>query len=211
MTILNTDTLQELTEDALRAQYTQADFAPPYFPFPPYVRVQPTDAPSVDALTHEAVQGAPALVDGSWAQTWAVVALAGDVAAARLAAEKLSACLSIDADADAIYGAVQGNRIEEYRTAEAEALTYRAAGYAGTVPPSVAGWASAKGWTATQAADDILATAAAWRGAQAAIRAARLARKEQVRAATDAAGIAAALAAWGAFRAGVRAQLGLGA
>ena len=48
-------------------------------------------------------------------------------------------------------------------------------GYIGDpAPASVASWATAKGMTAQQAADDINATAAAWRTAQAAIRAARL-------------------------------------
>lgn len=132
-----------------------------------------------------------------------------DVPALRLAEAKAAAVLKIDADADAIYGAVQGNRIEEYRTSEVEGSAFKAANYAGTVPPSVSSWATVKGWTAQQACDDILATAAAWRGAQAAIRAARLTRKEQAKNASDLAGVTNALAAWGAFRAAVRTQLGL--
>lgn len=120
-----------------------------------------------------------------------------------------SALAKIDADTDAIYGAVLGNRAEEYMLAATDAQAYKTAGYTGTVPASVQSWATAKAWTATKAADDILLTAAKWSGAQATIRAARLARKEQVRAATDTAGIEAAMAAWAGFVAYMRGQLGL--
>jgi hypothetical protein len=73
----------------------------------------------------------------------------------------------------------------------------------------VQSWATAKGWTATQAADDILAAAASLRGAKSAIRAARLLRKEQVKAATTGAEVSTAMAAWAAFAAAIRAQLGV--
>lgn len=122
----------------------------------------------------------------------------------------VQACLlKIDADTDAIYGAMLGNRAEEYTLAANEAQAFKAAGYAGTVPGSVQSWATAKGWMAAQSADDILATAAQWLGAQSAIRAQRLLRKEQVRVATDAAGITAAMQAWDGFVAYMRGQLGL--
>jgi hypothetical protein len=114
----------------------------------------------------------------------------------------------IDADVDAINLAVIGSRAQEYELAERHGLAYKDAGYTGTVPSSVSSWATAKGWTATQAADDIIATASQWRTAQAAIRAQRLLRKEQVRAATDSAGITAAMAAWAGFVVAIRGQLG---
>ena len=121
---------------------------------------------------------------------------------------KPSALVQIDADVDAINLAVIGSRAQEYELAEKHGLEYKDAGYTGTVPSSVQSWATAKAWTATQAADDILATAAQWRTAQAAIRAQRLLRKEQVRAATDAAGVAAVMAAWAGFVVAIRGQLG---
>jgi hypothetical protein len=121
---------------------------------------------------------------------------------------KSAALIQIDADTDAINIAVIGSRAQEYELAERHGLAYKDAGYTGTVPSSVSSWATAKGWTATQAADDIIATASQWRTAQAAIRAQRLLRKEQVRAATDAAGIMAAMAAWAGFVAAIRGQLG---
>lgn len=115
----------------------------------------------------------------------------------------------IDADTDAIYGAVLGNRAEEYTLAATDAQAYKAAGYGGAAPSSVQSWATARCWTATQAADDILATATEWRSAQAAIRAARLDRKEQVRTATDAAGVTMAMTEWAEFVAYMRGQLGV--
>lgn len=112
----------------------------------------------------------------------------------------------IDADADAIYRDVQGNRGNEYALAESDATAFKAAGYTGTAPSSVQSWATAKGQTATWAADDILSTATAWRAAMSAIRANRLARKEQARTATDLAPVAAA---WTAFVVGIRSALGV--
>ncbi len=131
-----------------------------------------------------------------------------------LAASKADAAKAIDAEADAIYGAVLGNRSAEYMEAESDATAYKAAGYTGTVPAGVKSWVDAKAaagitWTNQQAADDILATAAGWRSAKAAIRAARLARKEQIKGASDAAAVATSLAAWKATAAAIRAQLGI--
>lgn len=120
-----------------------------------------------------------------------------------------NAVLQIDVDTDAIYGAVLGNRAQEYTLAEADATAYKAAGYTGTVPASVQCWATTKSWTAKQAADDILATAAAWRSAQAAIRAQRLSSKEAVRTANDAAGVTTAMAAWAGFVTTIKGQLGI--
>lgn len=55
---------------------------------------------------------------------------------------------------------------------------------------------------------DIVATAATWRGAQASIRAQRLARKEAARQAVDAAALESILAQWRNFVAQMRAALG---
>jgi hypothetical protein len=117
--------------------------------------------------------------------------------------------LKIDADADKIYGDVVGNKGEEYRSAEADAKAFVAAGYIGVAGSGVTSWATAKGWTVTQAANDIIAQATAWRGAQAAIRAQRLGKKEAVRAATDSAAIDALMGQWAAFVTSIRTQLGV--
>lgn len=120
----------------------------------------------------------------------------------------------IDADVDAITVGVIGGRADEYTRAEVDAKAYAAAGYTGTVPPYVADYAAVMqtthGWTAQQAADDILATAAAWRGAQDAMRAQRLGAKAAVRSAADVVGVDAVMAAWAGFLGMLRGQLGVG-
>lgn len=115
----------------------------------------------------------------------------------------------IDIDVDAIYAAAVGNRGPEYDQAALDAQSYAAAGYAGTVPASVASWATAKGWTAQAAADDILLAAGRLAAARDAIRAQRLLRKEQARNASDDAALAAVAGAWSGFVATIRTQLGV--
>lgn len=87
----------------------------------------------------------------------------------------------VDAQVDAIYIAVQGERITEYMLAESEATAYKTAGYKGTVPGSAASWAAAKGKDARWACDDILTTAASWRYMQNMLRSQRLGIKEQAK------------------------------
>ena len=74
---------------------------------------------------------------------------------------------------------------QEYKRAEEAARGFKTAGYpASDVPSAVSSWASAKGWTDQQAADDIIATADYWYGAIDQIREIRLAGKAAVQAAT---------------------------
>jgi len=74
----------------------------------------------------------------------------------------------IDTETDALILVVIGERAGEYALAEKEATDYKTAGYPATpVPSSVSSWATAKGWTATVATDNIIATANAWRSASA--------------------------------------------
>ena len=120
-----------------------------------------------------------------------------------------SAVFKIDTDTDAIIRDCIGERGNEYKLAEDEAKSFKAAGYPATVPASVKSWADAKGWTATVACDDILATAGGWLNAQSSIRTNRLARKEEARKATTSAGVDAALASWAAFVSQVRTSLGV--
>lgn len=122
---------------------------------------------------------------------------------------RAEALLKVDADVDAIYTAVVGSRGLEYEAAEREAQTYATAGYTGTPGPMVQSWADVKGWPADEAADDILAQAAQWRGAMAAIRAKRLSTKEGLRLASDAGKLAETINEWAAFVAATRAALGL--
>ena len=133
-------------------------------------------------------------------------AIAAVEAARVLAAARANLIRQIDADTDAIYRAVQGDRAMEYVLAESDAKAYKSAGYTGTVPDSVASWASAKGETATWATDDILTTARGWRQAQSAIRATRLTCKEQARTATD---LAPVVAQWAGFVVAIKTALGV--
>lgn len=123
-----------------------------------------------------------------------------------LALRRAALIRKIDADIDAIYRAMQGDRGPEYTRAEAEAIAFKQAGYTGAVPDSVASWANAKAWTATQATDDILATATGWRTAQSAMRATRLSCKEIARTAND---LTAVTAQWEAFLVTIKTALGI--
>ena len=85
--------------------------------------------------------------------------------------------------ADAARRTVAGDplRAVEYERAAAEATTFAEAGYpSDAVPRSVAAWAI-NGRTARQAADSILAEAAAYTEALYTLREARLQAKEQIR------------------------------
>ncbi|MNJ50608.1 hypothetical protein D3C77_458860 [compost metagenome] len=73
----------------------------------------------------------------------------------------------------------------EYQWAADEAQVFKDADYpTDAVPPMVAAWAIG-GRTAQQAADNILAEAAAYNGALVWLRTTRLAAKEQIRALMD--------------------------
>lgn len=147
----------------------------------------PEDAIDVSDEQHEALLAGSsagltiAVVDGSL-QLVEPEPIALDVAKATL-------CRAIDAAADAVYVAIGGpspGRMAEYQQAKADALAFQAAGYTGTTPPTIGCWADAQAWTAQQACDDILATAAQWEGALVSIRTARLTGKAAVNAAPDA-------------------------
>ncbi len=113
--------------------------------------------------------------------------------------------LKIDADVDAINMKAAGLRIEEYRMAEAAAQAYKDAGYSGAVSNMISVWTTKnnKGLTThAQAADDILAQAAAWRGALEVMRVQRLTRKKDR---VD--NVPNTMAQWNGFIAALRAQL----
>lgn len=97
-------------------------------------------------------------------------------------------CIQIDTAGDAARARVAGDplRAVEYDRARIEAQAFADAGYpADTVPRTVAAWAI-NGRTAQQAADSILAEAAAYTEALYVIRETRLAAKEQIRTLMDA-------------------------
>lgn len=171
-----------------------------------------------DPVEGEALQELPEDFEAPEGPRWVVAGALVDAdpnpPAVNLAGLIASAVVSIDVDADAIRRAVIGERATEYQAAYDDASAYKAAGYAGTVPPSVQSWVDAKKaggtvWTTKQAADDILTTAAQWTAAQQSIRANRLKAKEQAKVAADANALAAVMTGWAQFVAGIRAQLGV--
>ncbi len=91
-------------------------------------------------------------------------------------------CARFDTAADAARRAVAGDplRAVEYDRARLAAEAFATAGYQGEVPAMVAAWAI-NGRTPQQAADSILAEAAAYTNALELLRTTRLAAKEQVR------------------------------
>lgn len=93
----------------------------------------------------------------------------------------------IDAAADSTRSVTLGSepKLAEYQRAAAEAQAFKDAAYKGEAPPAVRSWAEAKGWDGQQAADSILAKAAACEQALHAIRDVRLKGKEAVRQAAD--------------------------
>lgn len=101
-----------------------------------------------------------------------------------------SLCFRVDMAADKARAKVAGDplRAVEYDRSRLEAESYKAAGYQGEVPRMVAAWAI-NGRTARQAADSILAEAAAYTEALYLIRETRLQAKELIRAAINAGNI----------------------
>lgn len=102
-----------------------------------------------------------------------------------------------------------GNRSDKYNAAATAASAFAAGGYTGTAPPSVQCWATAKGWTAKQSADDILAAAANLTNLRETIRAQRLAKKEAARAAGTEAALATVVTQWAGALAAIRTAAGL--
>jgi len=124
-----------------------------------------------------------------------------------MAAEKTAFILQIDTDADALIRSVIGERYSQYEGAEREALSYKMAGYTGTVPPKVQAWATAKNQTATWAADSQIAKAEAWRNAENTLYAKRLLLKETARNVTDATALDTIKVQWDEFMIALKLQL----
>ena len=132
-----------------------------------------------------------------------------EIEAAWLGVLQLNAIKQIDADVDAIYQDVVGNRSSEYELTEKGASAFAAGSYMGAPPQSILAWATAKGRSNQWAADDVIATAAGWRSAQILIRTNRLTAKELIRNATNSDQVDAAEANWESFKAVIRTNLGV--
>jgi hypothetical protein len=146
----------------------------------------------------------PTWPEGATAIVWVDTALADRIAAA---------IARTYADIDAVVWDAVGNRTEEYKEAETDARSYKVAGYADPVPPSVACYAlhnpTGEERSGQWAADDIIARADAFAGAKLAMRATRFASQSAMRTAATDADLSAAVSAWNDFIASIRSQLGL--
>ncbi len=107
---------------------------------------------------------------------------------------------AVDAAADRARSVVVGDalRVKEHDRAQRQAEAFRAAGFSGAPPFSVACWATAKGWPPQVAAEDILAAADRDDAVLDGIRALRLHAREDIRRANDNATADAVLAAFAA-------------
>ena len=146
-------------------------------------------------------EGAPALIEGQWRQTWATRAETPE----ELVAAKAAAAAEVDAAAEAArlrFITPGAGQSLEYAATEAEARAFVAANGAGD--PDDWPWINAErlaaGGAATmaQVAQQVLALADAWRATGAEIKRVRRAAKLQVEAATTIAAVRAAVtgAAW---------------
>lgn len=141
------------------------------------------------------------------------------VETAPLSEIQAQALQEIDAAAEALRLAVVNHmpmQTEEYRQALQQAQAWRAADYPETdeepAPADIVSWAVAKwraGWSARQACDDILSTAALWEAVLSKVRMLRLANKEDVRHAVDVAAINGIVADMRADMQKIAQQMGL--
>ena len=198
-----------VSEAEIRQAFANTSFPMPFEPLPPYAAVVQAPCPSFDAVTQVAVALPPARVGDHYEAGWRVEALDEATRRRNRQGAQTAVLAKIDSDVDAVYTAVQGNRLSEYQLAEAQASAFKAVGYAGEAPASVQAWAAAQRETAQWAADSILAKAAAWRNAQSALRERRLALKAAARGANDSAALADVQARWNGFLVGLRLELGL--
>lgn len=116
-------------------------------------------------------------------------------------------------DVDAVYVDAIGQRGPEYLDAEVDARAFVAANYVGTPTDYVRGFAAHNPTRQIQtnrwAADNIIARADAFLGAKLSMRNTRFAHQAEMRAASTAADLATAVAAWNGYITALRAQLGV--
>lgn len=114
---------------------------------------------------------------------------AGAIVLPTLAENKATWTQAIDAAVLAIY-AKPTSLADEYKAREADSVAYKAAGYTGTVPARVAGFATPAGMTPKAATDLILSQAAQFKTALAQLADLRMQKYAVARAATEAEALA---------------------
>jgi hypothetical protein len=116
-------------------------------------------------------------------------------------------------DVDAVTAAAVGNRVEEYRDAEAAARAFVDAGYEGEADEYVSSYAqynpTGNQQTNAWAANQIIARAGAFRAAQKTMRTQRFFSQAAMRQAEMPEALAEAVEAWGKFIADMRSVLGV--
>lgn len=172
------------------------------------------DSPVFDPETQDVVDIDPPVEEEGVVYTRSAITLTPIQISTRLQGIRATHLVRIDWEADAIIRAAVGDRVEEYRAAEAQALDFASRGFQSPVPPSVLSWVTAgnlegRNFTPQTAAEDIIQQAAAWRQASETIRLQRLSAKALIRAATTIAAVTAAFQTWRQHAAGIRAALGL--
>lgn len=185
--------------------------------------LHPTTAPAITEGQRLNLVGYVCDEDGRWVSDWIVTELTvADLAQQAADLVQMATDLKHSADAaiavtyadvDAVYSDAVGQRGPEYTDAETDARAFVAAGYAGTPSPYVSDFAAHNPTGAVQsnqwAADNIIARADAFKSAKLAMRTTRFVRQAEMRAATSAADLDAAVAKWKGFIVGLRAALGL--
>jgi hypothetical protein len=146
---------------------------------------------------------------GIWRQVWVVSKVSTEELQTRFNNLKNQTLLSVDRDVDLVYSSTVGNRAVEYQLAEQEALDYKNAEFTGPVPVTVQDWATVKSWTPQQAAEDVLASSAAWRSAQLSLRKQRLTAKDQIRQSSTLASLELSVGQWRQYLTQIRQSLGL--
>lgn len=175
-----------------------------------------TAPPTVTSTQKLTVNGYVRDAEERWVANWVITNLTSEELAQQAADLQAGIAAAIAAtyrDVDAVYVDAIGQRKPEYDDAEADARAFAAAGYAGEPTAYVSGFAlknpTGQAQSNQWAADNIIARADAFQSAKLAMRNTRFDLQADMRAASTAAELATASAAWNGFIAYLRAQLGL--
>jgi hypothetical protein len=206
----------DLTEQDIRQANPQVMY-PAIFSDDNYELVFAAPRPIYDSVTQLVQVTDPLFIEakGHWEQQWLVVEIYPieadrlEAIAANLTSLIDTFVIQVGKDTDIVIKSAVGERLNEYNLAEKEATEFKLAGYSGTVPTSVGSWATAKRWTATQAADDILAAAQVLLIAQQAIRTNRLQAKEDAKLAVDIDALNVVRLTWQTFLTYIKDHLGV--
>lgn len=174
----NPSTVNILSESQLKAAYPNTCFSIPFSPPAGWFLLnEPEAKPPYDPVRQRLIDQTPVYEGGVYFAVLTVDTYPTLVQEARLAAEVRRLESKIDADVDAIYAKVIGNRTVEYQIAYDETKAWADNNYAGDPPFSVTAHVDAYGITAQESAAEILAVGNAWYGLVRTLRQSRLQAK----------------------------------